>query len=181
MANGTASADENPVWAVYDLLKTARLSFRYYSRKLSREERINRWLDILLAVTIPGSGVALWRLWSTAYGAWVWAIMAGAAALVLVVRPYLGIADRLLLYSVSAGAFRIIDGQLDNLRTDIFQERQYTEEMKSRFQQIARVMTAMRQGEPQEPQDNDLARSIQDEIDRELPASAFYVPREQKP
>lgn len=56
-------ANNNAVWDIYDNYRTARLNVKYHCIRLERLEKWNSVLEILVAITAPGSVISgLWFL-----------------------------------------------------------------------------------------------------------------------
>jgi len=87
-----------------DLLRTSKLSLRYYEYRLSRVQSIARAMDCIIAAT--GSvAITAWAIWSTPKGQFLWASMTGVAALLGVLRPIFRINDKINDYGNMVGAF----------------------------------------------------------------------------
>ena len=63
----------HPVWEVYNLLRTARLNCKYYGGLLHNAERINWWIQLIIAISLPTSAIAGFEIWATGAGSLFWA------------------------------------------------------------------------------------------------------------
>ena len=102
-------ATRHPVWDVYNELRTARLNIKYYTVRVEETRRLNRVLEIILAVAAPGSAVAMLFIRETSIGKIIWGPLAVVAAFVAVVKPFLKLDERLQQYEKKY-----------NLRSEIF-------------------------------------------------------------
>ena len=59
---------DHPVWNVYDLYRTARLSVCYYSAKLNRFLWYNYLIEYILAITASSSAIAALWFWEHPVG-----------------------------------------------------------------------------------------------------------------
>ncbi|HEX6290159.1 MAG TPA: hypothetical protein VFZ66_13275 [Herpetosiphonaceae bacterium] len=166
----------HPVWAVYDLLRTTRLNVRYYTAKTERTKQKDRWIEIILAIVVPSSALAGLPLWQSQYGIYVWSTLTVIASLLAIVKPFLKLTESVQAYEAVVSRLRAIEGDLVELQNEIFQQRRYDQRMQERLSLIVRSMGRVQEIEPIEPIDEELRRTIFDQIRRESPNESFYVP-----
>jgi hypothetical protein len=85
----TSPAD-NPVWSVYNELRTARLNVKYLQAKLRTLKNTNLGYEIVLAIA-TSSAVAGFSFWQEAAGKAIWAGIGVVATLLSVVKPILNL------------------------------------------------------------------------------------------
>jgi hypothetical protein len=95
MSTVAASHVTNPVWAVYDKLRSARLNTKYYGRRLQTVERFNFLIEVVLLASAPTSAIAgLWFL-QDPVGKILWQWFGVIAAVAAVLKPVLGFSKQL--------------------------------------------------------------------------------------
>lgn len=168
----------HPVWEAHDLVRTARLNTLYWTVKLQRAKRKNQYLELLIAIAVPSSGFASLAIWQTQYGAYVWTVVIIVATLAAAGKPLLAYTEIIQSYEAVVARYRTIEGQLDELESDISRAEDYNEQMKSRLQEIKRTVRKALGEEPYEVIDEELREALVERVIRELPVDQFYVPKE---
>ncbi len=100
--------DNNPVWTVYDKLRTARLNVKYYSRRLEQIERENFWIELILLVTAPTSAIAGLWFWNTEYGSLAWKYLGVIAAVAAILKPLLALTKKIKDFESVVGGYRTL-------------------------------------------------------------------------
>jgi hypothetical protein len=154
----------HPVWEVYDLLRTVYLNDYYWTAKLQRTRNVNRNLEIFLAIAVPSSGVAGLGLWQTQGGSLLWALITGAAALVAVAKPFLGLDKTIQSYEAAIGRFRTLKGQLQQLRSEISHAGAYNEVMQQKFLYIQESAGRALEAEPYEEIDDKKRKQLEERV-----------------
>src|SRR6266853_5647480 len=80
-------ADLGALKAIYELMCTSRMNSLYCERRLREIQRISFWMEVLIAATASGSGLASLNTFSTAIGHSIWQALALIAAAVAIIRP----------------------------------------------------------------------------------------------
>lgn len=106
----------------------------------------------------------------------MWAVLAAIAGIVAAARPFLRLGDAIQSYEASVARYRTIEGQLQELRSEIRYARAYNEEMRQKFQEIQKTVSRALEEEPYEMVDEELRERLQEQVIRELPEDQFYVP-----
>lgn len=163
---------------MYDLLRTIKFNVRYYTVKLERAKQKDRWTEIILAIVVPSSAIAGLPLWQNRYGTYAWTVLTVVAALLAVIKPFLKLTESVQSYEAVISRLRTIEGELVELQNEIFQRRRYDQPMQDKLGLIIRSMGRVQEIEPIEPVDEQLRRTIFDQIKKELPNESFYVPEE---
>ena len=178
-AGANAARETHAVWPVYDRLRTARLSVKYYCAKLEQYERMNFWLGMLLAGTAPSSAITGLWFWESHAGHAIWQCVTVIAAVAAVVKPALGLTNRIKeLESVIAG-YRGLDFDLLEIKISVEQKRKYDAALQADFKRARQRERALVTKNPLTRENAKLKKRLQDEVMRELPANAFFVPEEQ--
>jgi hypothetical protein len=85
---------------IYDTYRTALLNKLYYGAKLERYQKINMWLEILIAIGATTSGVAGFQLWKIQpYGPIAWGAYALLVAVLATAKPFLQLSKAIERYS----------------------------------------------------------------------------------
>ncbi len=123
----------NPVWTVYDKLRSARLNTKYYCRRLELLERENFWIELVLLASAPSSAIAGLWFWDNEYGKVVWRYLGVIAAIAALLKPLLGLTKRIReLENVVAG-YRTLEYDLLEIKTLIEQKQRYDAPLQAEF------------------------------------------------
>ena len=170
--------DDNPVWAVYDKLRTAFMNVRYYERRLQQTERMNFILDITLAIAAPSSAVAKLWVWDSTIGNISWTLMLTIAAFVSVIKPFLNLTKRIKNYEALVFGYRMLHFDLYEIKTSIDTSKKYDKNMQIEFKKsLQREKTLI--GNCQETYENvAVKKQAQNETLDRYPIESFFVPKE---
>lgn len=166
----------HPVWDVYDQLRTARLNEKYYGCRLQKFERVNFWSEILVAATASSSALAGLAFWDTQAGNSIWKVLLALAALVTISKPLLNLTKKIRSYEELLAAYRLLTHDLKNLRTDISQAQLYNRAHRARLKSINEKQRLLADKSPERIESRKLKRWCSEEVIRELPSEAFFVP-----
>lgn len=166
----------DPVWDVYDQLRTARLNVKYYAARLARLRRINLTIDVLLAVAAPTSAVTGFLFLNTDPGRLTWNVVTGVAAIAALVNPFLKLPDHIATTEKMLTSYRSLDHDLSSIHVHVRASRAYTSPLKSLFREaLARKREIVE--DYLEPNENRrLKAKCIIQVNRELPAEGFFVP-----
>lgn len=170
------STASNPVWDVYDLLRTVNLNVKYYSARLERLTRLNFFIELILAIAVPTSAVGLWWVWDTSVGKPIWQSILGVSALVAVAKPLLKLTDTIRKYEVTLKGYRELDHRLRKIRIQINQDRAYNEKHRKMFEEVFDREGELDKESPETRQNMKLTDKLSQEVDDELPVDSFYIP-----
>ncbi len=174
MTSGNRS--KHPVWEVYDLLRTCKLSERYYQEKAARTRRIEFYCEVALAITASSSAIAALPVWTSPGGHTVWGVLTTITAVIAVVKPFLKLSDRMKVYENLCGQYRRLVGDLMHLKRDIATRQCYDDAAKARFEPLSKEIAEASDSEYVESLDKKLRSELQEEVNRLFPALSFYVP-----
>ena len=166
------------MWAVYDRLRSASLSVKYYGCRLQHVERVNFWLDLMLFAAAPSSTIAGLGFWKFGMGPFAWQALGAIAAIIAIVKPLLGLAKRIKEYEGMLVGYRTLEYDLMELRTSVSQKRKYDTTLQAQFQKVQQRERVLI-GKTPDPRENArLKARCQAEVLKELPADSFFVPEE---
>jgi len=170
--------DDNPVWAVYDKLRTAFLNVRYYERRLQQTERLNFTLDIILAISAPSSAVAKLWVWDSNIGNIAWTILLIIAAFVSVAKPLLNLSKRIKNYETLVFGYRMLHFDLYEIKTSVETSKKYDKSLQLEFKKsLQREKTLI--GNCQEThEDVAVKKQAENETLDRYPVESFFVPKE---
>ena len=170
--------EENPVWPVYDRLRSARLSVKYYSCKLQQAERLNFWFELILLATAPGSAIAGLWFWSSDSGQIFWQVLAIPAALAALLKPLLQLTKRIKDYEGVLSGYRVLDFDLMELKIAIEQKKKYDAPLQAEFKRALQRERTLIAKAPDSKEDARVRAACQLEVNRELPSENFFLPQE---
>ena len=115
---------------LYDNYRTTRMSRDYYACRLDYLQKCNLWYEIVLAVGAGGSAISGWYVWKTSAGTWVWAFIAGASAVLAILKPILQIHRQVERYSKLYTAYCDLTYDYGKLVDDITATKGITQEFR---------------------------------------------------
>lgn len=172
------SPSDHPVWSVYDRLRSARLSVKYYACKLQQLERANFWLEFLLLATAPTSAVAGLWFWDSELGNLVWKSFAIPAAIVAVAKPLLHLPKRMKDYEGVLSGYRILEFDLMEIKIGIEQKLRYDAALQAEFKRVQQRERILVGKTPEAQEDAKVKATCQKQVLMELPTDSFFVPEE---
>ncbi|MGD0794468.1 MAG: hypothetical protein ABR958_02575 [Dehalococcoidales bacterium] len=164
----------HPVWDVYYEYRTARFNVYYYERLHGSLQRLNFWIELILALSVP-SIAGLW-FWETTIGSIFWKVVAGLAALLAVIKPLVGLSDKIQQNSEVLTKWRVLHGDFQKLTYSISQLRKYDEKMKEHFLKLLETKATIK--EPPEAANDRLVKICFEKVNKELPMNNFFVPED---
>jgi hypothetical protein len=165
----------NPVWTVYNELRTARLNVKYLQRKLRTLKRVNLSYEIIMAVA-TSSTVAGFSFWQEGAGKAIWPGVGVVAALLSVVKPILKLPDTLQRKQELLASYMILDHDLNTIRVEIEFQKKYDEPLKGQFTRALQRKAELVQKDTGSTVSERLRRRCYSEVLRELPSKSFFVP-----
>lgn len=167
---------DHPVWDVYDLYRTARLNVKYYSGRLSALQRVNFWVEFILAATASTSAIAAFTLWETKYGALAWRTLGALSAVLAIMKPLLKLTEKIRKLEEVITGYRVLEHDLKKLEVSIRQKRAYDKELYDRFVAALDRMDNLIIKYTESSEDKRLRERCQGEVLNELPSERFYIP-----
>jgi hypothetical protein len=174
-----AGDTDHSVWAVYDLLRTARLNVKYYSGRIGELKQRQFWLDFVLAIVAPSSAVAGLWFWEYPLGEIAWKVLAVLAAVIAVVKPLLKYGDKIQTMEEVLAGYKALDHDLYCITLEIQRKKAYTDDLQQTFREALARKGVLVGRVIEHWEDTKLKRQCEQEVCEELPAAAFYVPGEE--
>lgn len=169
---------DHPVWSVYDRLRSARLSVKYYCWRLEQVERANFWLELILLATAPASAVAGLWFWTTDIGQLVWKCVAIPAAIAAVLKPLLHLTKRIKDYESLVSGYRILEYDLMELKIAIEQKKKFDATLQAEFRRVQQRERILVGKNPESRENGRIKHTCQQEVNSELPPESFFIPEE---
>lgn len=168
-------SNNNPVWGVYNLYRTARLNSKYYTHEFNRLKNVNFRMEILIAISTSSSAAIVW-LFSTVAGEIVWQTLGSVAALLAIVKPFFKLTDRASRMEAAHTGYRLLDYDLGVISEDIRQRGAYAIEIRKNFKNAQQRARELVEKSPDQKPKRSLIKRFEEEVKLELPAANFYVP-----
>lgn len=174
-----SSRDINhPVWDVYDLYRESRFSVLYYSEKLNWFKGLNSFIEIILAITTSSSAVAVLWLWNTTLGQEIWKYVLVISAVLAIIKPVIKLTEKVQQYEEVLTGYRGLESDLKIIVVQIKQSKRYGAPHKTKL-----VEAVARQGElskksPEAKLESKLENKCKAQVEKELPAEHFFVPKD---
>lgn len=164
------------VKSINDTFRTALMNRKYYGHRLTTKRSCCVILDIIIAVG-TSSAVGAWFIWrETPAGKNAWAIIAGLAALLAVIKPFLNLPKQIEKYSKLFIGHGDVYYDLKAITTELARVRDY----RSKVQEAqGRVLDRIKQLAPEDdPKINEnLRRRFFEEVNREIPVESLWWPK----
>src|SRR5262245_21201645 len=85
---------------IYDQYRTSLFNVKYFGHVLSQAQKINLLSEILVAIgATTGGAIAGWSIWKQELAAPVWAVIAGAAAVIATIKPIIRLPEKVERFS----------------------------------------------------------------------------------
>jgi hypothetical protein len=118
---------------LWDDLRTAKMNVCYYGARLASANNWNLAFELSLAIGATGSGAAGWAIWKEPSYAWIWAIIAGAASLISIIKPILAPGKKIEISTRQHQSCHTLYFGLEKLIFQIQQDRHVSEDVRKRF------------------------------------------------
>lgn len=171
---------DHPVWDVYDLYRTTRLNVKYFSARLSRLQRINFWMEFILAATASSSAIAAFALWQTSIGGKVWQALGALAAVLAIMKPLLNLTEKIRKIEEVITGYRVLEYDLKKIAVAVSQRKAYDKELSDKFSNSLDRMAELAIKYNESSEDKKLKKKCQEEVMKELPPEHFYIPEGEK-
>ena len=161
---------------VYDLECKSRMNVLYYGKRLGRLQAISFWMEVVIAATASGSGLAAIALVKTQPGQWLWQTLALTAAVVSVIRPIYAPGKKIETLTRQLHGYHANFFGLMKLATSIRQEGSMTIDHRRRYDTFFDRHVELSNEDDVAPSRRALmeARKL---IDEELPPERFWWPQ----
>jgi hypothetical protein len=168
--------NSNPVWTVYNKLRTARLNVKYYCRRLETAERTNFTIELLLLITAPTSAIAGLWFWNTDYGRITWKCLGIAAAVAALLKPLLALTKKIKDFESVVAGYRTLEYDLREIQDLIVQRGKYDASLQGDFKKALQREKALVGRTPETRENSAVKAECEAEVRRELPDDSFFVP-----
>jgi len=159
---------------LYRTYRTALLNRKYYACRLTLYRRWNLGLEIALAVGTSGT-IGAWAVWKNGTGQYLWTFIAGAAAILALLKPILALPKQIERYTRLFSGYSDLFYDLEQLSNDARISRSLSKEMiKSYGRSLDRYRKLA--GEDDAQPDQYLRRKCYEDVLKEIPASGLWVP-----
>lgn len=123
--------------SVFDLLCISRLNAIYYEMRLSRIQRENFFIEVIIASTASGSAVAGLGFWhGNPFGQWIWATLAITAAVASIIKPLYAPSKKIELFTRQRQSYHNNYFALQKLVYSLQQSSDISDELRKRFETI---------------------------------------------
>lgn len=178
MANGDLDRLSRKLKQLYDDYRSARLSVKYYSARLVTFQRLNFWMEILLAVT-SSSAIGAWTLLHSGPGQSVWAALGGVTAVVAVLKPILQFPKRIERYQSLYGGYTSLFYDLESVVQEVKIEHALSEELEAVWASAKkRLVELAPQDDPPAELKGEWVRRFTDDVNCEIPVESLWIPEE---
>ncbi|HKO58240.1 MAG TPA: hypothetical protein VJ276_20410 [Thermoanaerobaculia bacterium] len=161
---------------IYDRLRDALFNRKYYGAKLVAARRLNKTFDIMLALLTSGA-IGSWVIWKTPAGRQVWAVLASVAAVLAVVKPFIGWPEDIERYAYLHAGYTGLYFELKQLANEMKIERGVSPALHARFREASARYAKLGSHDDISPSPR-LMKRCYEEVLREIPADLLWVPAE---
>jgi len=157
--------------------RTALLNRKYYGCRLDWYQKVNRWLEIIIALgttTATGTGIASFAIWKDGAGVIVWGVVSGLSILLSTLKPIIDLPKQIERYSKLSGAYSKIFESFRVIEQE-FEEGGLTSAHVEKFKQLRDQLVELAADDDQKP-DTDLIKRLEGEVNREIPVSSLWMP-----
>jgi hypothetical protein len=138
---------------------------------------VNLTYEIVLAVG-TSSAVAGFSFWQEAAGKTIWAAIGGLTTLLAIVKPVLNFPATLRRKQELLSSYMILDHDLNAIGIAVQQKRKFDKSARNRLARALQRKSELVGKDAESSVNERLRRRCYDEVLRELPSEAFYIPRE---
>lgn len=171
-------SNNNAVWDIYDNYRTARLNVKYYCIRLERLERWNTILEVLVAITAPGSVISgLWFL-KTQSGVEIWKFVSATAGVAGFLKPFLKLGQKIKFYEQTLSGYRALEYDLYEIILRIRDDGAYSPASKKMFEATMKKKKVLATNPPENTHNKKLIDRLFQEVIAEIPTESLYIPEE---
>jgi len=178
MADNIERNLKHPVWNVYEHMRTSRLNVLYYTSKLQFYGRLQLFMQIILAATVPSSAIAGFEIWDFGIGKYAWEILVVLSSIIAFAQPFLGLQKKIKKIDEIVVGYKILYFDLQDIRHKIEEDQAYLKSHKKLHQSAKDRRKKLEIKETGLRYNGRLNRKCQKLAAIELPAKKFYIPKE---
>jgi hypothetical protein len=168
---------DHPVWMVYNQQRTACLNAKYYGYKLRLLERETLWTDVIIAIAAPTSGIAGLAMLQSEWGKAIWAWFPALATLLIIIKAARKTPARMKELEKRVTSYQALLFDMKEIGDKIRVERKFSPGSLKLYETSQRRYGALFRMPPDEI-DSKLLQKYELEVQREMPASSFFIPEE---
>jgi len=170
-----SSRENHPVWAVYDERRTARLNIKCLNAEIKSLQTKNKLVEGTIALSGASSIGGFWFLQNVP-GLYAWKTLGAVAVVLTVLKPILSLADRRAKKERLLASYQILEHDLYCVTLGVQERKSYDDQAIKEFHSaLARKREILGQADGSNASPRTIKR-CQDEVNRELPSSQFYIP-----
>lgn len=164
---------------VYQTYRTALLNRLYYGAKLGKLKKWSLGLDIIGAVGTATTSIGVWKIFSGGTGKEVWAVIAGAATLIGVIKPVLQLPKAI------EGASKLFTGhtevyfELQRVVHKIAATQSFSIELEGAYDSAFERYKKLNLEDDAEPSKN-AVKTLEEEVMHQIPNTALWYPPKNK-
>lgn len=165
------------LWDVYDNYRTARLNVKYYSARLDKLVRCDQAMEIVIAISAPGTVLAIWLLKSD-IGSFIWQACGVIAAVTGIVKPFFKMGQKIKFFEQTLSGYRGLEYDLYEILLKIKDDESYSPACRKMFDAAMKKKRVLVTSPPENTQDKKLVARLEAEVIKENPKDSFYIPSE---
>lgn len=158
---------------IFGLLCTSRLNAIYYEMRLTRIQKENFLIEIVISSTASGSAVAGLGVWHAPFGQWIWAALAITAAVASIVKPIYAPNKKVELFTRQRQSYHNNYFALQKLIYLLQQSSVISDEFRKRFETIFDRHVQL-SGEDEPAVKARVLRKAEERCSKALPPEAFW-------
>ena len=168
---------DHPIWDLYNLQRSCRYNTKLYSYWAEFLLRIDFWSDVVTACFAGTSAIAGFTFWTTtAWGSRFWVVGTACAAVIMVVKPISKLNDKIKTYTDLCREYRDLESDCKIIAIKVKNESAYTSKHVDELIVTQEKARQIEKGIPPSHFSVSKRKSIQAEVNEELPLDDFYIP-----
>jgi hypothetical protein len=160
---------------IYDRYRTSLLNVKYYGHKLVWAQRVNLWMELVIAISAC-SGVSGWAIWGQEAGHQVWSFIAGSAAILAAIKPIVPLTKNISRYSKLYGSYNSSFLALKDLVERISVEQGLSADIQGEFERISKQHRELAMDDDPNPSQR-LVTKFMREVETQIPVEQLWCPR----
>lgn len=160
---------------IYDRYRTSLLNVKYYGYKLIWAQRVNLWMELVIAISACG-GVSGWAIWGQEAGHQVWSFIAGTAAILAAIKPIVPLTKNISRYSKLYGGYNSNFLALKDLVERISVEQGLSGGIQEEFERISKQHREMAMDDDPNPSKKLITKFMR-EVEIQIPTEQLWCPR----
>lgn len=159
---------------IYDHYRTVLFNQKYYAHRLTTVKRWNLSLEILLAIG-TSAAIGTWVIWDTGIGEKFWPLIAGASAVLAILKPILQLPKLIERYSKLYIGHSELFYELKDLVSNIAVSQNLTNDTWEAFQ-LGKPRYRKLALEDDPKPIKKLRKRYFEEVKNEIPADKLWMP-----